>query len=319
MIPVDALRTVPLLRHLEPDRFQWLSREADEVVLQPGDTLLRQGDDRSGFFIIAEGELLLIREDGNQETIAGRRTAPSFLGEISSLTDYPITVTCRAQTPCRLVHLRADVFVELLGCCPEVARVIFRTMVDRTTENEGIARDLEKMASLGTLAAGLAHELNNPAAAAVRALERAGERSDYLVRQSLALGADGPKAASALDALKQRIGQRNGPSALSALDAADAEDELAEWLAARGVADAWDLAPTLVAAGVVADDLDGLGDLGTALSCEELVAWVAAKLDLDSLLGEAATACGRISDLVGAVKSYSSLDQDIRQTVDIHQ
>ena len=97
MIPVGQLRAVPLLQGLEDERYAWLSLQADEVVLAPGDTLLRQGAEGCGFFIIVAGELLLIHEQSAQETIAGRRAAPSFLGEISTLTGYPISVTCRAS------------------------------------------------------------------------------------------------------------------------------------------------------------------------------------------------------------------------------
>jgi signal transduction histidine kinase len=300
MIPAEQLRTVALLQGLTDERFEWLARHASEVVLAPGETLLRQGAEGCGFFIILSGELLLVREQGAQETIAGRRSAPNFLGEISSLTGYPVTVTCRAQTDCRLIRLQESVFLELLGCCAVFARTIFRSMVDRTTETESLVRDLEKMASLGTLAAGLAHELNNPAAAAVRALDRAKRRAAALLQQDGAVPARGPAPT------------RN------ALDAAEAEETLADWLSERNVADAWELAPILAGAGMTAADLEPLAaDDPAAFS--ERAARLAAAIDLDALLGEAGTACRRISDLVGAVKSYSYMDREARQVVDVRQ
>jgi signal transduction histidine kinase len=300
MIPAEQLRTVALLQGLTDERFEWLARHASEVVLAPGETLLRQGAEGCGFFIILSGELLLVREQGAQETIAGRRTAPNFLGEISSLTGYPVTVTCRAQTDCRLIRLQESVFLELLGCCAVFARTIFRSMVDRTTETESLVRDLEKMASLGTLAAGLAHELNNPAAAAVRALDRAKRRAGALLQQDGAVPVRGPAPA------------RN------ALAAAEAEETLADWLSERNVADAWEMAPILAGAGMTAADLEPLAADDPA-AFPERAARLAAAIDLDALLGEAGTACRRISDLVGAVKSYSYMDREARQVVDVRQ
>jgi signal transduction histidine kinase len=310
MMPAGQLRAVPLLQGLAEERFDWLSLHADEVVLAPGDVLLRQGEKGCGFFIILDGDLLLLHEQGAQETIAGRRAAPSFLGEISTLTGYPITVTCRAQTACRLVRLREPVFFELLGCCPVFARTIFRSMVDRTTETENIVRDLEKMASLGTLAAGLAHELNNPAAAAVRALDRARRRADSLTQ---------PAADAEMAAFLDAIAAHRDIAPVSALDTAEAEERLADWLAEHGIADAFDLAPILAAAGVGPQDLAPLARAGDADAFVGRVNRLAGSLDLEALLGEAANACRRISALVGAVKSYSYMDRDARQEVDIHR
>jgi signal transduction histidine kinase len=309
-MPAAQLRAVPLLQGLEDERFDWLAQHADEVVLSPGEILLRQGEQGCGFFIILEGDLLLLREQGARETIAGHRAAPSFLGEISTLTGYPVTITCRAHTPCRLVHFREAVFFELLGCCMVFARMIFRTMVDRTTETENIVRDLEKMASLGTLAAGLAHELNNPAAAAVRALDRARKRAGGLTRAAVEV-----EMAGLLDAAAAR-----GPAARgNALDAAEAEERLADWLTRQGVADALGLAAILSGAGVTSQDLAPLAHGSDANAFAGRVDWLAGSLDLQALLGEAANACGRISTLVCAVKSYSYMDREARQNVVIHQ
>lgn len=317
MMPAEQLRSVALLHGLTHDRFDWLSNHADEVALAPGDTLLRQGEQGCGFFIILEGELLLVREQGAQESIAGRRAAPNFLGEISTLTGYPVTVTCRAHTACRLVRLREAVFFELLGCCTTFARTIFRSMVDRTTETESIVRDLEKMASLGTLAAGLAHELNNPAAAAVRALDRAKNRASVLTRPSAAT-----ETGALIGRLLDDVAARAPAPPVNALDAADAEELLADWLADRGAADAHDLAPILAGAGLTPQDLAPLARLvrpGDAGAFAGSVARLAGSIDLDALLGEAANACRRISALVGAVKSYSYMDREAQQQVDIHQ
>lgn len=318
MISAEDLTHIPLFESLPSDRYEWLSEAAEEVILAPGDVLLRQGDEGCGFFVIVEGDVLLLREQGSQETIAGRRSAPSFLGEISSLTGYPVTATCRAETDCRLIRLREPQFLELLACCGDVARTIFRTMVDRTTETESMVRELEKMASLGTLAAGLAHELNNPAAAAVRALDRARAQATVLTRLSAGLGGALDRTVTLLDEMRAQVSTRPG-AALSALDVAEAEEALADWLSDKGVGDAWDVAPVLISAGLTEDDLRPMAEGAEAPAFSVRIPWMAAKLDLDALLDEANTACGRISSLVGAVKSYSYMDQETRQDLDIHQ
>jgi signal transduction histidine kinase len=143
----------------------------------------------------------------------------------------------------------------------------------------------------------------NPAAAAVRAIDRAKRRADALTRRSMA--EDG----RLLDA----VTARPPAPALSALDASEAEEALADWLDGRGVTGAWELAPVLAGAGVAPADLEPL------TSNPDRIARLAEAIDLCALLGEAAHACKRISDLIGAVKSYSYMDREARQQVDIHQ
>lgn len=182
---------------------------------------------------------------------------------------------------------------------------------------EALSRQQEAMAALGTLAAGLAHEMNNPAAAAVRAVEALQHTGDALL-SSLTRLAEGSLSAGqfiALDTLRRELG--TGAPALSPLEAADREDALAGWLGAHGVAAAWDIAPALAAAGAgiawcerAAQVLDG-GTLEPGLQ------WVTSTLSATVLLSEVKEATGRVSGLVAAMKSYAQLDRAQVQFIDV--
>ncbi|MCG8547030.1 MAG: cyclic nucleotide-binding domain-containing protein, partial [Alphaproteobacteria bacterium] len=320
MIPIDDLRSVPLLSDLTEDRLTRLAKAAEPVALDPGAVLLRQGGESEGFFIIVEGELVLLQQQGAREIVAGRRTAPGFLGEISMLTGLPIVVTCRAQTACRLIRLDEAAFFDLLAGSKDFARIVFRSMVDRATESESLNREMEKMASLGTLAAGLAHEINNPAAAIVRDVGTAQDRAADLPRRTLALRdtVSDPGVLSQLQDLLTRASADATDGPTDPLAAADEEERLGNWLDAQGCEDAWTLAATLAHAGVPQSAIESIADACDAAQLNDCLTWIGDCIELRALLKDAAQAGERIATLVGAVKSYSYMDRDARQVVDVH-
>jgi signal transduction histidine kinase len=179
----------------------------------------------------------------------------------------------------------------------------------------------ERLVALGTVTAGLTHELNNPATATARATATLAERLEGLWDELAGLaggGLGGGQLAELLELVRQAVGGRGGQDPLSPLDASDREDELGRWLSEHGVPGAWDLAPPLVAAGVGTGWLDQVAATVPAAVLPHAVAVAAITCEAESLLEEVGEASGRISALIGAAKQYSQMDRSPLQQVDVH-
>jgi signal transduction histidine kinase len=203
----------------------------------------------------------------------------------------------------------------LVGCV-----VTFVDITERRRVEEEM-RQTEKMAALGKLSAGLAHELNNPAAAAQRASGQLAEGLDELRAATLELtrASIAPDAWDTVIEWAREFGERaDGSSGLSALEASDREEELMGWLEAHDVGDAWTMASTLVNAGVRKDDLDAIAAALPTAPLGAVILWLCRSITVQDLAGVVASSTKNISDLVNVVKSYSYMDQASLQYIDIH-
>ena len=320
---LDALRRVPLFSELPDEKLAWISEQGEEVRLEPGTKIATQGDPPDGFYVVLEGETEWTRRVGAQEVFVVTLGEGSIFAELILALDAPYPTTGHAVTPVRLFKLDVPSFWEMLRICPQVLRGILATSVERAELHESVSQQHAKLISLGTMAAGLAHELNNPAAAVGRSVQEARRVFRESSSRAVKLGAllMSPAERALVADLPDEVARRaeNVPS-LDSLEQSDREDEVAEWLEERGVEDAWELSPTLVGAGLDVYWLEDLsGHLSERGSLGEVLAWLASEITGDELLREIGQASARISELVGAVKSYSHMDKASQKEVDVNE
>ncbi|KAB8316466.1 cyclic nucleotide-binding domain-containing protein [Tolypothrix campylonemoides VB511288] len=326
MLCVDDLLTLDAFRQLPQARLEWVCDRVKPIHLLQGEILLPEGDNRStrGVFILAKGRMSITRLQDGVEMPIGQHDAPNFFGEIPVLTEEPAVVTMRAVTNCQLYKLAAVDFLTLLHEYRDFERAIFRTFQRRLRGLESFIRVREKMAALGTLAAGLAHELNNPAAALVRSLNGIIPAIQELERMNLIYGQRqvAPEDSQRWLAVRDAGFDAIANNRVDLISLSDREDELLEWLENYGVEQAWKLAAPLAAAGVEIQTLEELTQPWkndpTELRDQGL-RWLALSFEVLSMIRGGLRGAERIATLVSAMKSYTYLDQGAQQIVNIHE
>ncbi|MFK8184957.1 MAG: ATP-binding protein [Phormidesmis sp.] len=309
---------------LPVSRLQWICDRAEAIHLSPGEVLVKEGDTPLGFFIQTSGQITVTRFSDGIDMPVGRHDSPSFFGEIQALTEDLVPVTLTADIDTDLYRLDCCDFLDLVHSCREFEKDIFRTVGLRLRGLESFVRTREKMAALGTLSAGLAHELNNPAAALVRVMKDIKPAMLELQRMNLVYGQQQPDEAhtqewtDARDSGFEAIGTpENNPLAQG-----DREEALIDWLENYGVEDAWKLAEPLAAGRIEPKTLDALTapwrDHKTELHDMGL-RWLALSFDVMGMIRNGLDGAERISTLVQSMKSYSHMDRSAQQAVDIHE
>ncbi len=323
MLCSESLLQMKPFQALSPDRLQWICDRAQHLHLAAGEVLVREGDPSQGFFIQLCGQITVSRQAQGVDMPVGRHESPSFFGEIQVLTEDAVPVTLTADTETDLYRLNCKDFLEVLHSCREFERDIFRTVGDRLRGLQTFIQTREKMAALGTLSAGLAHELNNPAAALVRVLKDIQPALLELQRMNLVYGqqqVDEAHTEKWLTVRDQGFAAITQPHR-DALAQSDLEDALTDWLEDYGVAEPWQLAEPLAAAQIQPSTLESLmtrwRDETTELRDMGL-RWLALSFDVMGMLKNGLEGAERISTLVQSMKSYSYMDRAAQQSVDIH-
>ncbi len=305
---------------LEEKYLQDLEVCGTALNLKPGEILYREGDIAYCFYIVLKGQVKVTKQLGAEEIVVTLHRRGEFTGDLSMLTGGVSQATASSVDVSRVIQFQD--FKELLKGCPRSIDLFVPALAERSRDLEVRLRQQEKLAALGKLSAGLAHELNNPAAAGRRAAKQLNIAIAALQQNMLSLRGKHFSAhhRQLLGELQQQaIAQANSKSALSPLEQSDLEDELTDWLANKGVKNAWELSPSLVSAAIQPSQLQTLAKDMESEAFSEALVWLEATLTMNGLVNEVEQSTSRISDLVGAIKNYSYMDRAAVQEIDLHE
>ncbi|WP_431934962.1 ATP-binding protein [Micromonospora sp. RP3T] len=326
-LTTDELRGLFLFESLTPEQLAHLAEHGRVERRRAGEAVYVEGEPASCFYVLLDGTVAMHQRVQGDEVEVNRTSQRGVYGGamqayVGDPAEQRYRNSMRAVTDCAVFALPAAIIADAMRGWFPMATHLLEGLFVGMRNTQTIVGERERLLALGALSAGLTHELNNPAAAAVRATSALRGRVAKM-RHKLAMIADGRldgRRLHDLVALQEEAVKRAAAApTLSPLAASDAEDELADWLDEHGVRGAWELAPTLVAGGL---DTGWLAQVDAAVGGDDLesaVHWITYTIDTELLMGEIDDAVTRVSGLVGAAKQYSQLDRAPFQTVDVHE
>src|ERR1700722_3457527 len=317
MVEKSELLRVSAFADLPDDQITWFLSQSEELRFKAGDTYFRQGDPADSMFILLEGQLQMRGELGGETVIFSIKPGDvTGVLPFSRMKQFPISA--RAVTDGRVLRFTASLFPNLVQKMPELTQRLVGLMSDRIRETTRMEQQRDRLASLGKLSAGLAHELNNPASAAKRAASQMREAVKRIKEASHELGRRDLTAAekAEIEKLEQSLVQHDDPPP-DVLTVSDLEDRIDSLLRSHGQNDLWQLAADLARKNARPEALESLFESVDAETARAALVRIAAVLEVSSLLNEIENSTSRISELVSAIKEYTFMDQAPIQNVDI--
>jgi signal transduction histidine kinase len=322
MIEARDLRGISVFSDLPEEQLAWLAEHGEEVRAEAGDVLFREGDAAEHMFVFFEGEF-----EGRSSRASERRVFHARAGDVTGLLPFSrlqrLQGSGRATTRLRLARFHKQIFPEMLQRMPVLAERLVALMLDRTREFTRISEQSEKLEALGKLSAGLAHELNNPAAAVRRAAAAIWDVRQELRAAFLRLDQRNLTREQRIyiaqceeEALQRIQGPASPP--LSALERSDREQELEDWMQARAVPEPWKLASMLAEAEFTPATLAHISETVGAEALPDTLVRINYSLVAARMVEEMRQGATRISELVQAIKEYTYMDQGAEQELDIH-
>ncbi len=327
MTTLEELRRVPLFEGLTDEQLREVVEEGSEELVPAGEVGGREGEPVEHLYVILEGEFRWSKKVGGGEVVMNTYGSGEFFAEVPLLLGKPFLATWRALADSRVFALPYKTFRQMLTIHPSFSKTILEVMAQRIQVLYSVAQQRERLGSLGTLAAGLAHELNNPASVSRRAAGRLREGSENLRSLGMRLAgaaARGDIGPADLDALEQIISEvlardRLPSPAFDTLQRSEREDKISEWLEERGVEEAWELSPTLVGAGLGISDVERIEGAVPSGALADALRYLEAALGVVVLVDEVEESSTRISKLIATMGAYSYMDQAPTQEVEVNE
>ena len=316
---VDDLRPLSLFGGLSDDQLDELLAGGAEVPIEPGVVLFTEGEHADFWWVLVDGSIELVKHVGREDTVVARMDVPGrWAGGFRAWDDQGVYLaTGRGKVPGRVLRVPATTLRSLSDAWFPLGGHLIEGVYRTARSIESTARQRGALVTLGTLAAGLAHEINNPASAATRAAAELDTACKELL-SSLGRLADAEITArqfAGLDALRREVAAPVGvpdPLVLAAR-----EQALSAWMGRHRVDEDWLLAPPLAAAGIDVAWCERASAVLEGSALEPALRWVASTFSAATLLGEVQESTRRISELVSAVRSYSQMDRASRQRIDV--